>query len=37
MKKILKLAAVLVALFAMTNFISCSVGGSSSTSGGGYW
>ena len=35
MKKILKLAAVLVALFAMTNFIACSDGGSSSSSGGG--
>lgn len=35
MKKMLKLAAVLVALFAMTNFIACSDGGSSSSSGGG--
>lgn len=34
MKKMLKLAAVLVALFAMTNFIACSDGGSSSSSGG---
>lgn len=31
----LKLAAVLIALFAMTNFIACSDGGSSSSSGGG--
>lgn len=37
MKKILKLAAVLVALFAMANFVSCSDGSSSSSSGGGYW
>lgn len=35
MKKMLKLAAVLVALFAMTNFIACSDGGSSSSSVGG--
>ena len=35
MKKMLKLAAVLVALFEMTNFIACSDGGSSSSSGGG--
>lgn len=35
MKKMLKLAAVLVALFAMTNFIACSDGGSSSSSSGG--
>lgn len=35
MKKMLKLAAVLVALFAMTNFIACSDGGGSSSSGGG--
>lgn len=35
MKKMLKLAAVLVVLFAMTNFIACSDGGSSSSSGGG--
>lgn len=34
MKKMLKIAAVLVALFAMTNFIACSDG--SSSSGGGY-